>query len=245
RNFLRPAKDWASSTMLAINLPRRSPGRLAGVPRNLPPKATSVKAAQCKTPPVFIEVNVAQKILDLDNNDLKAFIKKDVLVPFKLFKEKLIILKETLQKDCHKLIEKTVETGGTIDYRSPLNFKNISNICDRHDMEVVIGGEAFNGQINTLMESMGNYINDPHNQYPGFHAARNESVVLRDVSMTQQLTCENSLLEKKPPRRTACSEEANLTKVEIEQMQAESEKRKEEMQKVQRLQIMSNVKGEY
>ncbi|KNF00113.1 hypothetical protein PSTG_06734 [Puccinia striiformis f. sp. tritici PST-78] len=98
-------------------------------------------------------------------------------------------------------------------------------------MEVVIGGEAFNGQINTLMESMGNYINDPHNQYPGFHAARNESVVLRDVSMTQQLTCENSLLEKKPPRRTACSEEANLTKVEIEQMQAESEKRKEEMQK--------------
>ncbi|KAI9602451.1 hypothetical protein H4Q26_001740 [Puccinia striiformis f. sp. tritici PST-130] len=164
--------------------------------------------------------------------------KKVRLVPFKLFKEKLIILKETLQKGCHKLIEKTVETGGTIVARrffrtteAHLIVKNISNICDRHDMEVVIGGEAFNGQINTLMESMGNYINDPHNQYPGFHAARNESVVLRDVSMTQQLTCENSLLEKKPPRRTACSEEANLTKVEIEQMQAESEKRKEEMQK--------------
>ncbi|KAH9463762.1 hypothetical protein Pst134EA_015846 [Puccinia striiformis f. sp. tritici] len=75
--------------MLAINLPRRSPGRLAGVPRNLPPKATSVKAAQCKTPPVFIEVNVAQKILDLDNNDLKAFIKKDVLERYKQESEPL------------------------------------------------------------------------------------------------------------------------------------------------------------
>ncbi|POW17808.1 hypothetical protein PSHT_06256 [Puccinia striiformis] len=188
--------------MLAINLPRRPSERLAGLARILPPIATGVKATQCKTSPVFIEVR---------------------LVPVKLSKEKLIILKETLQKDCHKLIEKAVGTGGTIVARrffgtteADLIVNNINKICDRHDMEVVIGGKGFDGQIDALMESMENYINDPHNRYPEIHVARNESVVLRDVSNTQRSTCENSLLETNLPRCTASSEEANLTKVEIE-----------------------------
>ncbi|KNF04350.1 hypothetical protein PSTG_02692 [Puccinia striiformis f. sp. tritici PST-78] len=68
--------------MLAINLPRRASGRLAGAP-SLPPKAIGVKATQCKTPPVFFEVNVAQKILDLNDDDLKAFIEKDALERYK------------------------------------------------------------------------------------------------------------------------------------------------------------------
>ncbi|KAH9458587.1 hypothetical protein Pst134EA_009767 [Puccinia striiformis f. sp. tritici] len=69
--------------MLAINLPRRPSERLAGLARILPPIATGVKATQCKTSPVFIEVNVAQKILDLDNNELRAFIEKDTLERYK------------------------------------------------------------------------------------------------------------------------------------------------------------------
>ncbi|KAI7960605.1 hypothetical protein MJO29_005673 [Puccinia striiformis f. sp. tritici] len=193
--------------MLAINLPRRPSERLAGLARILPPIATGVKATQCKTSPT----------------KLATTSKKVRLVPVKLSKEKLIILKETLQKDCHKLIEKAVGTGGTIVARrffgtteADLIVNNINKICDRHDMEVVIGGKGFDGQIDALMESMENYINDPHNRYPEIHVARNESVVLRDVSNTQRSTCENSLLETNLPRCTASSEEANLTKVEIE-----------------------------
>jgi hypothetical protein len=94
------------------------------------------------------------------NNHSKG-LKRTIEKPIKIKKEEMLILKDTLKKDCHDFIESSVGTGGTIvpsrffsDSEAQAIVRNINHICDESDMRRVINGEVFRGQIKVLMRTL-------------------------------------------------------------------------------------------
>ncbi|KAA1106840.1 hypothetical protein PGTUg99_015720 [Puccinia graminis f. sp. tritici] len=96
-------------------------------------------------------------------------VKQTIENPIKLKKEEQTVLKEMLKRDCHDFITKTVGKGGTIvpgrffgDSKAQAIVRNINQIVDASDMQRIIKGKAFWGQVKLLMTTVERFKVEKH-----------------------------------------------------------------------------------